>query len=390
MVNSKKKIALFHPWIKSRGGAERVILEILKNKRYDTDIYTWIYDKEKTFEEFKKFKIKIIAPKIARNISRFYLLRGLFLPISLFSKIPLEKYDIFLISTSGVAEFITFRNYKKGQTYAYIHTPLREANKKIIRWNLENRYKNNFLGKYIYLLSVKIYKIFEKKAWKKLDVVIFNSELSKFRALERNLLQKQKSHIIHPPIDFLRFKRLKTKKGNTFIYVSRLNPPKRQDLLIEAWSKFIDKNQKYKLILIGNKDDKKYFKKLKKLQKKTKNVEIKLDVSNKELEKILASSIAGLFLGYQEDFGIVPLEIIMADISLIAVDEGGYVQLIQNHPLFHKIKEKHDRKEMVREITKELENFVKGKRTNAQAWSSGRKKIKVKDFTKEIDKVLGS
>ena len=86
---------------------------------------------------------------------------------------------------------------------------------------------------------------------------------------------------------------------------------------------------------------------LKKLQKKTKNVEIKLDVSNKELEKILASSIAGLFLGYQEDFGIVPLEILAANKPLIAVDEGGYIQLIQNHPLFHKIKEKHNKEEMI-------------------------------------------
>lgn len=385
MVNSKKNIALFHPWIKSRGGAEKVILEILKNKKYDVDIYTWIYDKEKTFEEFKKFKIRIIAPKIARKISRFYLLRGLFLLISLFSKIPLERYDIFLISTSGVAEFITFRNYKKDQTYAYVYTPLREANKKIVRWNLENRYKNNFLSKYIYLLSVKIYKIFEKKAWKKLDVVIFDSELSKFRALEHNLLQKQKSHIIHPPIDFLRFKRSKAKKGNTFVYVSRLNPPKRQDVLIEAWKIFSKNYPKFRLIIVGTPENKKYFKKLINLSKKVKNLEIKTNVSNKELEKIFASSIAGLFLGYQEDFGIVPLEIIMADKPLIAVDEGGYVQLIQNHPLFHKIKEKHNGKAMVKEIAKELENFVKNKKIIKR-----KSKIKVKDFTKEINKVLGS
>ena len=71
---------------------------------------------------------------------------------------------------------MTFRNYKKGKTYAYCHTPLREANKKIILWNLNNRYKGNFIRKNIYLIAVKIYKIFEKKAWKKLDVVIFNSE----------------------------------------------------------------------------------------------------------------------------------------------------------------------------------------------------------------------
>jgi len=43
-----------------------------------------------------------------------HILRGMFLPMSLFGKIPLEKYDKFLISTSGVGEFISFRNYKEG------------------------------------------------------------------------------------------------------------------------------------------------------------------------------------------------------------------------------------------------------------------------------------
>tara|TARA_Y100000034_G_scaffold67954_1_gene81991 strand:- start:665 stop:1819 length:1155 start_codon:yes stop_codon:yes gene_type:complete len=381
------KIALFHPWIKSKGGAEKVVLNFLMNTKHKVEVYTWVYDKKNTFEEFKKFKIKIITPKFVQKLSRMHILRGLFLPISIFSKIPLEKYDKFLISTSGVAEFITFRNYKKSKTYAYCHTPLREANKKIVKWNLENRYKGNFIKKQIYLLSVKFYKIFEKKAWKKLDVIIFNSELSLSRAKEHNLLKKQKSYVINPLIDFSRFKKLKTKKSNTFIYISRLNPPKRQDLLLEAWSKFVNENQKYKLILVGNKDDKKYFDKLKKFQKKTRNVEIKLNVSNEELERLLENSCAGLFLGYQEDFGIVPLEIIMSGKPLIAVDEGGYVQLIKNHPLFHKIKEKHDRKKMVKEIVKELENFVKNKK-KVKVLSSGRKKIKTQNFAKEIDKIL--
>ena len=161
----------------------------------------------------------------------------------------------------------------------------------------------------MYLLAVKFYKIFEKKAWKKLDVVIFNSELSLSRAKEHNLLEKKRTHIVNPPINLSYSKKIKTKKENTFIYISRFNPPKRQDLLLEAWKEFVEKNPKYKLILIGNPENKKYFEKLKDLQKKTKNVEIKSNVSNKELEKLIANSIAGLFLGYQEDFGTIQNEI---------------------------------------------------------------------------------
>ena len=67
----------------------------------------------------------------------------------------------------------------------------------------------------------------------------------------------------------------------------------------------------------------------------------------------------------------------MANKPLIAVDEGGYVKLIQDNPLFHKIKEKHNRKEMVKEIAKELDNFVKKKNVKRK-----KSKIKIKNFIK--------
>ena len=40
-MEKQKKIALFHPWLKSRGGAERVVLEILKSNK-NIDLYTWV------------------------------------------------------------------------------------------------------------------------------------------------------------------------------------------------------------------------------------------------------------------------------------------------------------------------------------------------------------
>ena len=44
--------------------------------------------------------------------------------------------------------------------------------------------------------------------------------------------------------------------------------------------------------------------------------------------------MSGLSFAFQK---ILPLEIILADKSLIAVDEGGYVQLIKENHLFYKI-----------------------------------------------------
>ena len=65
----KKRLCLFHPWIKSRGGAEAVVLAFLKNTKYEVDVYTWVYDKDRTFPEFKDYNIKVIAPPFAKSFS---------------------------------------------------------------------------------------------------------------------------------------------------------------------------------------------------------------------------------------------------------------------------------------------------------------------------------
>jgi len=381
----RQKIALFHPWIKSRGGAEKLILNLLKRSKHEFDIYTWIYDEKNTFEDFKKYNINLVAPKFSKKLARFHILRGLFLLLSLFKKIPLEKYDRFLISTSGVGEFITFRNYKKGKTYAYVNTPLRVANKKIVEWEMQNGERNIF-SKMFYLIAIKIYKILEKKAWKRLDIIMFNSDFVKKRGEEHNLLKGKNVRVIHPSVNFSGFEKIKPRKGDYFLYPSRLNPPKRQDVLIKAWTEFSKnkKNSKYKLIIVGTPDNKRYFEKLIQLSERIKSIEIKTDVSDKELKKLYSGCLAGIFLGYQEDFGLVPLEIISYGKPLLAVDEGGFVQLIKNNNYFHQINELHNNTKMVQEVKKELEKFIRKKN------KEGVRKIKVKDFVKEIDQVLNN
>ncbi|MEX0919959.1 MAG: glycosyltransferase [Candidatus Pacearchaeota archaeon] len=377
------RVALFHPWIKSKGGGEKVILEILKKSKHKIDVYTWSYESDKTFEEFRNYNIKVIGPKIARKIARLGILRGLLFPLGLLKKLPIEKYDLLLISTSGMGEFITFRSHKKGKTYAYVHTPLREADEKIIQWNLKNRYKG-FFSRSFYLIATKIYKSLEKKSWKKLDVVIFNSKLSKKRAVDRGLIKKIRSHVINPPVDIKRFQKGKKTKGNYFIYISRLNPPKRQDVLVEAWKKFVEENPKFSLVIVGTPENRKYSEKLFRLKEDIKNLEIKTNVSDSELEKLIIGCRAGIFLGYQEDFGIVPLEIISAEKPLIAVEEGGYVDIIKDHPLFHRLKERHHKEEMVKEVQEGLEKFIKSKPKKKM------RKLKINNFIEEIDNIISS
>lgn len=380
----KKKIAIFHPWIKSKGGAEKTLLEILKNIK-NAELYTWVYEKENTFEEFKEFKINVIGGKFFRRFSRSNILRGMFLINCLFSKIPLEKYDLFLISTSGLAEFITFRNYKKGKTYAYVHTPLRDADEEIMNWNLRNRHKNIF-SKSIYKLAVNFYKVLEKKSWKKIDFAIFNSELSLERAKKRKLLYSKKVNVIYPPTEIKYIENIKTKNNGYFFYPSRINNPKRQDLLVKSWKVFSEKHPDEKLIIAGSMENKKYYNHIKKLSENIPNIEIKTNINNNDFLRLYKECKAVIFIPFMEDFGIVPFEALAFGKPVIAVDKGGYVKLIEKVPQYFKIKETSSEKDMIKEINNTLEIFLRSKITPKKITNLS---YNTNNFIKNISKTLG-
>jgi glycosyltransferase involved in cell wall biosynthesis len=351
-----KKVALFFPWLKSKGGAEKTILEIIKNKDYKFDLYTWYYNESTTFEEFKKLKVNVLG---RNTLPKNKILRGLFLLKGFLSKIPLDDYDYFLICTSGVGEFITFRNYKPGKTIVCCFTILRDAYPKIVKWNLKHSYSNIFY-KLFYLISTKIYNIFERKAWKKIEKPFFISEEVANRAVNKGLWNK-KPKIIYVPADLDKFKQLSETKGKYFLYHSRINNPKRQDLVIKAWKEFIRYYPKEKLIISGGLENKKYFDKLVKLSENENSIEVKTGLTNKEVLKLYQNSKAVIFVPFLEDFGIVPFEALAAGKSLIAVDEGGYVDLVKNVKQYYSINEAETEQTLTLNILSALKKFMKSK-----------------------------
>ena len=317
--NNKIKIAIFVPWIKSKGGVERAILKVLEDKKYESDIFTFFYDKKNTFDDFEKYSVNVLGNAEPKG----FLSKGASLFKSLIlKKIPnLEDYDIFMISTAGIAEFITFRNRHK-RTVAMCHTPLRVAH------TMYEYYRGQSLKNKISLpFIVSFYRLLEKYAWKRIDYALVFSNEVKERLVNYKLMDKERIFNLGPHVNYSKIK----KGGKTekiIFYPSRFIKYKRQELAIKAFNLSEMPKKGFKLVLGGFAEDREYFESLKKLE--SKNIIVKENLSEKELTDLYKKSYLTLFLAINEDTGLTPLESLAYGKPVISVNEGGPKEFIKN------------------------------------------------------------
>lgn len=386
------KIAVFTAWIKTKGGAEKQLLEWLKRTKHQVTVYTWVYEQDKTYDEFKNYNIKVLGSNLNKYQDAF-IFRGLLFGLKAFTtKIP-EDYALILIFTSGIAELISFGN-KHTPIVAYCNTPLRATVKEDIEWNLKYRFKNP-AKQIFYKGLVAGYKILEKLAWRNISFAYPNSNLVRNRITSKNLIPSSLTRTVYSGVN------LKEHTSNHFkdyfLYVARYGMAKRQIELLKAWKEFIKDNKKYRLILVGSmsaEKDTEYFDKLKAFVEKEQiqNVEFKLNVSNEELDQLYSQCLAGLNVPFMEDFGLVPFEVLSYNKPLITVKTGGFAELLDGFEGIVWIDDKDDDK-LIENITSGLYDFIRNENhyiNGAKNGYEGIKKINLTwdNFAKNLDKEL--
>ena len=155
-------------------------------------------------------------------------------------------------------------------------------------------------------------------AMKKMDLVIANSKnvqgrIQKYLALT--------APVVYPPCEVENFRHLE--QEGYFLSVARLDPLKRVDVIVEAFSQMPEK--RLKVISCGPD-----FKKIQKLAKGHDNIEILGPVSEKRYRDLLERCIASIYIPKNEDFGMTAVESLAAGKPVIASAGGGLEEIINN------------------------------------------------------------
>jgi len=321
------KIALFYDWLNQWGGAERLLLDIIKIFP-NSPLFTSVYDSDKTSWLPKDTKIIPSCLNKFKIFSKNSPLSLLLQPIAL-EQFDFSNFDI-VISLSGMQGKCLIT---QPQTLHinYCLTP----NRYLYQKNLP---LNNFYKKIDHIYSQRPdYYLTTSKAVQKRITKHFNRNstviypginLSLFKPtkhhLNRNLCHSERSRGISQPLNYSINQRSRdpsTSVGMTnkpyFLIVSRLVKHKKIDIVIKACQQL---NVSLKIVGTGRHQN--YYKK--QANKDTRFLGL---VSDKKLIYLYQNATA-LICPQLEDFGLTPLEAQACGTPVIAFNKGGFKETI--------------------------------------------------------------
>ncbi len=302
------KVAILHEMLIKLGGAEKVVENFMKLFP-DATIFTLIYDEKKCGKVFPREKI---SPQVwkSKTQKRYNLFKKQRFCLALMAisveNFDFSEYDLVICSSSWFAHWAITKPETK--FVVYCHSPARYM------WDWTNEYKrdlglNSWWKKYF--LKPFIERTFYKnRQWdlmasSRADLIIANSKNTSNRIKK---YYKRESKILYPPVETQRFAKILEKNNfekpfeKYYIIISALTEFKKIEIAI-SWFNELEEN----LLIIWAGDFREN------LEKLTKKENIKFVWAKYDDELVfLVQNSSGLIFPWEEDFGIVPIEVMSA------------------------------------------------------------------------------
>lgn len=317
------KIALVHDYLREYGGAERV-LEALHDLYPEAPIYVAFYDKKalgRHWERFQTWELRETwLAKIPGIKKLFSPLR--FLAPKAFADLDLSEFD--LVISSSNAYFAKAVNVPNGKHLCYCHTPPRA----LYGYTTMSNWKKNPLVRVGGELINHYLRVVDFQVAQKVTAFIANSAETATR-IEK--FYRRDSTVIFPPVGVGgSAKLMPLTERSAFLYVNRLALAKHPELAVKVC---LELAQPLRVVGAGP-----MLSELKTLVKnwntahpeKLSQVEFLGAISDAALAEEYQSAKALLYPVEDEDFGMVPVEAMLAGTPVIAHNSGGPRETVQH------------------------------------------------------------
>lgn len=303
---SSLRVAIAHDYLTQRGGAERVVLTMARAFPR-APIYTSVYDKARTYPEFKQLDVRTSriqrVPYLHRN-HRY----GFALYPTVFSRMAINA-DVVICSSSGWAHGVT----TPGAKMVYCYTPA--------RWLYAgDSYVDGMprTWKYGLRLMRRRLLLWDRKAVESADCVVTTSTYVQSRIKD---VWNVEAAVLPPPVPEppKTMRPLSGVAPGYFLVVSRLLPYKGIDSVIEAV-----RLTRHRLIVVG---DGPIRSRLEGAARAC--VTFLSNVTDAELAWLYTNCIA-LVSAAEEDFGLTPLEANLYGKPAVCIKGGGFLDTVND------------------------------------------------------------
>jgi glycosyltransferase involved in cell wall biosynthesis len=305
MKASEPRVALVHDFLLDLRGGERVFLALCELFP-DADLFTAVYDPVGTEGRFAHRNVHAsFLQRLRPNASSFRRLLPLY-PYAM-EALDLSGYDLVLSSSSAWAHGVL--PSADAVHVCYCHNPFRYAwNERDATLRAQTPVVRAGLG-----VVLKRWRQWDWIAAQRVDRYIANSETTR-RRIARYFTRE--AEVVYPPVEIERF--APGVVGEHYVVLSELMSHKRIELAVRAFNRL-----GRPLVVIGDGPDARRLQRL-----AGPAIRFTGRVSDAEVARLLATSRA-LVVTATEEFGIAAVEAQAAGRPVIALDEGGVTESVQ-------------------------------------------------------------
>ncbi|MDF3419977.1 glycosyltransferase [Sulfitobacter sp. KE29] len=299
------KVAIVHYWLVGMRGGEKV-LEALLELYPQAVIVTHVYDAANVSDAVRRHEVRETfigrLPGAKAHYQKYLPLMPLALEL-----MDMQEFDLVISSESGPAKGIIVR--PDATHISYCHSPMRYI------WDHYHVYRARagWLARMMMPLMAHRLRIWDVTTAARVDHFIANSS---FIAQRIKTYYRREAEVVFPPVDTGEFE-ISEQVGDHYLLAGEMVAYKRADLAVEAFNA-----SGRKLVVVGDGEMRSTLE-----RKAGPNIKFLGRVPFDELKRQFATCRALVFPG-EEDFGIVPVEVMACGRPVIAYGRGGALDTV--------------------------------------------------------------